>query len=90
MCERRTGRVERGVEEGPGEIVEGQVGVEVEGRVGRGSLAVCEKLVSNSRGRRGVESARGQTCGGAQGGGAGVLVAHVTPAGMLGLFYLRW
>lgn len=63
--------------------------VEVEGRVGRGSLAVCEELVSNSRRRGSVEPTGGQACGRAQGGGAGVLVAHVALAGMLDLFYLR-
>lgn len=66
------------------------VGVEVECGVGRGSLAVCEELVSHSGGRRGVEPTRGQACGRAQGGGAGVLVAHVALAGLLDLFYLRW
>ena len=65
------------------------MGVEVEGGVGGGCLAVCEELVSD-RGRRcGVEPTRRQACGGAQGGGAGVLVAHVALAGMLDLFYLR-
>lgn len=65
------------------------MGVEVEGRVGRGSLAVCKELVSNSRGRRRVEPTWGQARGRAQGGGAGVLVAHMTLAGMLDLFYLK-
>lgn len=65
------------------------VGIEVEGRVGRGSLAVCKELVSNSRGRRSVEPTWGQARGRAQGGGAGVLVAHMALAGMLDLFYLR-
>lgn len=65
------------------------MGVEVEGRVGRGSLAVCEELVSNSGRMSDVESTRGQACGMAQGGGARVLVAHVAFAGMLDLFYLR-
>lgn len=65
------------------------VGVEVEGRVGRGSLAVCEELVSNSGRRCSMKSTRGQARGGAQDGGAGVLVAHVALAGMLNLFYLR-
>lgn len=85
------------MQQGPGEVrqvVQGQVamdmGVEVEGRVGGGSLAVCEELVSNSRGRRGVEPTRGQACSRAQGGGAGVLVAHMALAGMLDLFYLVW
>lgn len=64
------------------------VGVEVEGRVGRGSLAVCEELVSNSGRRCSMKSTRGQACGGAQHGGTGVLVAHVALAGMLNLFYL--
>ena len=65
------------------------VGVQVEGRVGRGCLAVCEELVSDcGRGCR-VEPAGGQAGGGAQGGGAGVLVAHVALTGMLDLFYLR-
>ncbi len=41
--------------------------VEVEGRVGRGSLAVCEELVSNSGRRCCVEPTRGQACGRAQG-----------------------
>lgn len=68
------------------------VGVKVEGR---GSLAVCEELVSNSGRRCSVEPTRGQACGRAQGGGVGVLVAHMTLAGMLDLFYLlvvvrRW
>lgn len=36
------------------------VGVEVEGGVRRGSLAVCEELVSNSRRRCGVERTRGE------------------------------
>lgn len=35
------------------------VGVEVEGGVGWGSLAVCEELVSDSGRRRGVEPTRG-------------------------------
>lgn len=65
------------------------MGVEVEGRVGRGSLAVCEELVSNGGRGCSVESARGQACGRAQGGGAGVLVANVALAGMLDLFYLK-
>jgi len=69
------------------------VGVEVEGRVGGGRLAVGEELVSNSGGRRrrrsSVEATRGQARGRAEGGGAGVLVAHVALAGMLDLFYLR-
>lgn len=65
------------------------MGVEVEGGVGWGSLAVCEELVSDSGRRRSVEPTRGQTCGGAQGGGAGVLVAHVAFTGMLDLLYLR-
>lgn len=63
--------------------------VEVEGGVGGGSLAVCEELVSHSWGRRSVEPTRGQACGKAQGGGAGVLVAYVALAGMLDLLYLR-
>lgn len=63
--------------------------VQVEGRVCRGSLAVCKKLVSNSGGRRCMETTRGETCDGVQGGGAGVLVTHVALAGMLDLFYLR-
>lgn len=65
------------------------MGVEVEGRVGRGGLAVCEELVSNTGRRCSVEPTRGQACGRAQGGGAGVLVTHVALAGMLDLFYLR-
>lgn len=66
------------------------VWVQVEGGVCRGGLAVCEELVSNSGGRRrSVEPTRGQTRGGAQGGRAGVLVAHVALAGMLGLLCLR-
>lgn len=65
------------------------MGVEVEGRVGRGSLAVCEEVVSNSGRRSDVESTWGQACGRAQGGGTRVLVAHVAFAGMLDLFYLR-
>lgn len=65
------------------------MGVEVEGGMGWGSLAVCEELVSDSGRRRGVEPTRGQACGGAQGGGAGVLVAHVAFTGMLDLLYLR-
>lgn len=66
------------------------MGVEVEGGVGGGSLAVCEELVSGSGRRCSVEPTWGQACGGAQGGGgAGVLVAHVALAGMLDLFYLR-
>lgn len=63
--------------------------VQVEGGVCGGSLAVCEELVSNSGGRRSVEPTRGQTSGGAQGGGAGVLVAHVALTGMLDLLCLR-
>lgn len=63
------------------------MGVEVEGRVGRGGLAVCKELVSNSRRR--VESTWGQARGRAQSGGAGVLVAHVALTGMLDLFYLK-
>lgn len=62
------------------------MGVEVESRVGRGSLAVCEELVSDSGRRCSVETTRGQACGRAQGGGAGVLVAHVALAGMRDLF----
>lgn len=65
------------------------MGVEVEGRVGRGSLAVCEELVSNSGRRCGVEPTGGKTCGGSQVGTGGVLVAHVALAGMLDLFYLN-
>ena len=65
------------------------MGVEVEGRVRRGSLGVCEELVSDSRGRSSVEPTRGQTCGKAQGGGVGILIAYVALAGMLDLFYLR-
>lgn len=65
------------------------MGVEVEGRVGGGSLAVCEELVSGSGRRCSVEPTWGQACGRAQGGGAGVLVANVALAGMLDLFYLR-
>lgn len=64
------------------------MGVEVEGRVARGSLAVCEELVSNSGRRCGVEPTGGKTCGGTQVGTGGVLVAHVALAGMLDLFYL--
>lgn len=64
------------------------MGVEVEGGVGGGSLAVCEELVSNSGRRCGVEPAGGKTCGGAQAGAGGVLVAHVALAGMLDLLYL--
>lgn len=64
------------------------VGVELEGRVGRGSLAVCEELVSNSGRRCGVEPIGGKTCGGTQAGTGGVLVAHVALAGMLDLFHL--
>lgn len=55
----------------------------------RGGLAVCEELVSNSKGRHGVEPIRWQACSRAQCRGAGVLVAHVALAGMLDLFYLR-
>lgn len=71
------------------------VWVQVEGRVCRRSLAVCKELVSDGGGRRSMESTRGQARGRAQGGGAGVLVAHVALAGMLDLFYLlvavrRW
>lgn len=65
------------------------VGIEVKGRVGGGSFAVCEELVSDSWRRRDVESTRGETCGRTQSGGAGVLVAHVTLTGMLHRFYLR-
>lgn len=64
------------------------MGVEVEGGVGGGSLAVCEELVSNSGRRCGVEPTGGKTCGGTQVGTGGVLVAHVALAGMLDLFYL--
>lgn len=62
----------------------------VEGRVGGGSLAVCEELVTDNGGRCGLEPARRHAWGGAQAGGAGVLAAHVALAGMLDLFYLRW
>lgn len=56
----------------------------------RGSLGICEELVSNSRGRRSsMEPTGRQASGKAQGGGAGVLVAYMALAGMLGLFYLR-
>ena len=65
------------------------VWVQVEGRVCRGSLAVCKELVSNSWGGHSMEPTGGQAGGRAQGGGAGVLVAHVALAGMLDLFYLR-
>lgn len=64
------------------------MGVEVEGRVGRRSAAVCEELVSNSGRRCGVEPTGRKTCGGTQVGTGGVLVAHVALAGMLDLFYL--
>lgn len=64
------------------------MGVEVEGTVGRGSLAVCEKLVPNSGRRCSVEPTGGKTCGRTQVGTGGVLVAHVALAGMLDLFYL--
>lgn len=64
------------------------VGVELEGRVGRGSLAVCEELMSNSGRRCGVEPTGGKTCSGTQAGTGGVLIAHVALAGMLDLFYL--
>lgn len=87
------GWVECGVQQGPGEVVQGQVamdvGVEVEGRVGWGSFAVCEELGSDSGRRSGVEPAGGQARGGSQGGRTGVLVAHVAFAGVLDLFYLR-
>lgn len=93
VCERSAGRVECGVQQGPGEVVQGQVavnvGVEVEGRVGRGSFAVCEELWSDSGWRSGVEPAGGQARGGSQGGRTRVLVAHVAFAGVLDLFYLR-
>lgn len=93
MCEGRAGRVEGGVQQRPGEVVEGQVamdvGVEVEGGLGGRSLAVCEELVSNSGRRCDVESTGGQARGRAQGGRTGVLVAHVAFTGMLDLFYLR-
>lgn len=93
MCKWRTRRVNCGVYQGPGEVVEGQVamnvGVEVKGRVGRGSLAVCEELVSNSGWRCSVESIGRKACGGTQVGTGRVLVAHVALAGMLDLFYLR-
>lgn len=92
VCERRTGRVEGGVQQWPGEVVEGQVavdvGVQVEGGLGGGSLAVCEELVSNSGRRCDVEPTRGQARGRAQGGRTRVLVAHVAFTGMLDLFYL--
>lgn len=93
MCERRAGWVECWVEQGTGEVVQGQVTVnvwvQVKGRVCGGSLCVCEELVSNNRGRHSMKPTGGQTCGGAQGGGAGVLVAHMALAGMLDLFYLK-
>lgn len=91
--ERRTGRVKCRVQQGSGEIVQGQVavdvGVEVEGGVGRRCLAVCEELVSNSGRRCSVEATGGWA--GCRGGGRGarVLVAHVALAGMLDRFYLR-
>lgn len=65
------------------------VGVQVEGRVGRGSLAVCKELVSNSVRRCAVQPIGGKACGGTQVGTGGVLVAHMALAGMLNLFYLR-
>lgn len=72
--------------------MQGQVAVdvcvEVEGRVGRWGLVVCEELVSYSGGRRGVEPAGGEANGRVQGGGAGVLVAHVALTGMLDLLNL--
>lgn len=83
------------MQQGPGEVVQGQVavdvGVEVEGRVGRGSFAVCEELGSDSGRMCGMEPTGGQARGGSQGSGdgAGVLVAHVAFAGVLDLFYLR-
>lgn len=99
VCEWSAGWVESGVQQGPGEVVQGQVavdvGVEVEGRVGRGSFAVCEEVRSDSGWRGGMEPTGGQACGGSQGGGgggdsgAGVLVAHVAFTGGLDLFYLR-
>lgn len=64
------------------------VGVEVKSWVGRGSLAVCKELVSNSGRRCSVEPTGGKTRGGTQVGTARVLVAHVALAGMLDLFYL--
>lgn len=84
MCERSAGWVEWGVQQGPGEVVQGQVavdvGVEVEGRVGRGGFAVGEEVGSDSG------PAGGQAGGGSQGGRTGVLVAHVAFAGVLDLF----
>lgn len=40
------------------------MGVEVESRVGRGGLAVCEELVSNGGRGCGVEPTGGKTRGG--------------------------
>lgn len=65
------------------------VGVEVEGRVGRRCFAVSKELGSDSGRRSCVEPAGGQACGGSQGGRTRVLVAHVAFAGVLDLFYLR-
>lgn len=65
------------------------MGVQVEGRVGRVSLAVREELVSNSGRRCTVQPIGGKACGGTQVGTGGVLVAHMALAGMLNLFYLR-
>lgn len=65
------------------------VGVEMEGGMARGGLAVCEELVSNSGRRCGVKPIGGKACGGTQVGTGGVLVAHMALAGMLDLFYLR-
>lgn len=65
------------------------MGVQVEGRVRRGSLAVCEELVSHSGRRCAVEPIGGKACGGTQVGTGGVLVTHMAFACMLDLFYLR-
>lgn len=70
VCERSAGWVECGVQQGPGEVVQGQVavdvGVEVEGGVGRGSFAVCEERGSDGGWRSHVESTGGQARGGSQ------------------------
>lgn len=65
------------------------MGVQVEGRVRRGSIAVCEELVSNSGRRCAVEPIWRKAWGGTQVGTGGVLVTHMALARMLDLFDLR-